>query len=259
MRLYLIRHGETVDNVAQLYSGSRDCTLTSHGVSQCQRLASYLAERLPASSGIHIFSSDLQRAAKTAQSICDARGKDEVVLQLPELREQHFGSGEGTKYTLGQPLVGVETQEDMRARVDRFLKDQLLPLLTPQNDFPVVIVAHGILLSVLFRRLGEHLPRGAVAVTKEAEGGHPPFAYINDVPALVVWSNTGYIEAEVTPTASADWSSVKLQVERINSVDHLSGLHKTRGGIGSAAFDEKQKTIDSFLAPKKADVSDAPQ
>jgi len=42
MRLYLIRHGETVDNVAGLYAGMKDSPLTNHGVEQIKRLGSYV-------------------------------------------------------------------------------------------------------------------------------------------------------------------------------------------------------------------------
>ena len=38
-----------------------------------------------------------------------------------------------------------------------------------------------------------------------------------------------------------------LVVKAVNSQEHLSGLKKTRGGIGSLKHDEKQKTMDSFF------------
>lgn len=41
---------------------------------------------------------------------------------------------------------------------------------------------------------------------------------------------------------------IQLFVKAVNSVEHLQGLKKTRGGIGSAGFDEKQRTMDSFFA-----------
>lgn len=70
MRLLLIRHGETVDNVAGVYAGSRDSALTAHGVLQAGRLAAHLAEHVEVD---RMFSSDLQRAAITAQAILDAQ------------------------------------------------------------------------------------------------------------------------------------------------------------------------------------------
>lgn len=43
--------------------------------------------------------------------------------------------------------------------------------------------------------------------------------------------------------------AIQLQVTKVNCVDHLDGLKKTRGGIGSARFDPKQKTMDAFFGP----------
>lgn len=40
---------------------------------------------------------------------------------------------------------------------------------------------------------------------------------------------------------------ILMTVTTVNCTDHLQGLKKTRGGIGSAAFDQKQKTMDSFF------------
>lgn len=49
------------------------------------------------------------------------------------------------------------------------------------------------------------------------------------------------------PTVVPVSSDVQLVVRTVNCVEHLQGLKKTRGGIGSAGHDEKQKTVDSFF------------
>ncbi|KAI5456596.1 histidine phosphatase superfamily [Mariannaea sp. PMI_226] len=223
-RLFLVRHGETVDNVAGLYAGSRDSPLTAHGVLQARRLASHLA----GTTLTHIFSSDLQRAAHTAEAICNAqkraRETDLTVVQKSELREKHFGAGEGTK--LGsRDHHGAETSEAMRSRVEDFL-DHLVSLL--KGDSVVCIVAHGIILGVLFRALAA---RSVVPHTSTIS------------PRQLWWSNTGYLEAVLS------LSPLKLLVDKVNCLDHVKGLKKTRGGIGSVKFDTKQKTMDSFFKP----------
>lgn len=129
MHLFLVRHGETVDNVAGLYAGSRDSALTTHGVLQTRRLATHLAQTVVVK---HLFSSNLRRAVDTAEAVRDAQKRAGLdLVQLPELREKDFGSGEGTKYGTGVKTVheGAETSEEMKKRVDRFLDDHLLPLL----------------------------------------------------------------------------------------------------------------------------------
>ncbi|KAG4266467.1 hypothetical protein FPRO03_01751 [Fusarium proliferatum] len=235
MRLFLIRHGETVDNVANLYAGSRDSALTAHGVMQAQRLASHLSEHVAID---RIFSSNLSRAVHTAQAILNAqkRAEDLKLIQVSELREKDFGTGEGTKFGAAMKHEGSETPLAMRKRVDVFL-DEHLPRL--DEDSTVCIVAHGIILGTFYKALRDRTSSSA-GPDAEPEGQASTFVRPS-------WSNTGYIEALVTRDSSD--KHLHMRVVKINSVDHLKGLRKTRGGIGSAKFDAKQKTMDSFFKP----------
>lgn len=243
MRLFLIRHGETVDNVAGLYAGSRDSPLTTHGVLQARRLAAHLAARVTVK---HLFSSDLQRAVRTAQAVCDSqkrsRKTDLAVVQVPQLREKDFGSSEGAKFASGEH-EGAETPEAMRLRVDRFLDEHLVPVLDVGKS-SVCIVAHGIILGVLFKALSARI-QSAIA-----PGAQPEFSDPSAL-ARLWWSNTGYLEGVLSalPSQPGGRLPLKFSIETINGMDHVKGLKKTRGGIGSAKFDEKQKTMDSFFKP----------
>lgn len=61
--LYLVRHGETFDNVAHIMQGQRQGELTDFGISQIEELATSLSD-------VHfdaIVSSDLKRAFDSAQ------------------------------------------------------------------------------------------------------------------------------------------------------------------------------------------------
>lgn len=256
MRLFLIRHGETVDNVAQIYAGLRDSALTTHGVLQAKRLASHIAKQVSPATTVSIFTSTLQRAFKTAEAVRDACGKPDEVLRLPELVEKDFGSGEGAKYGTNkdQPHQGSESVASMAARADVFLDEHFRPTLGTADA--VVIVAHGIILSVLFKRLCEKLSKDFMTVSPDVQRAANPFPS-GGPPVLPAWSNTGYLEAKLTPAEPMTWSAVKMHIARVNCTDHLQGLRKTRGGIGSAAFDEKQKTMTSFFAPKKRKLADA--
>lgn len=50
---------------------------------------------------------------------------------------------------------------------------------------------------------------------------------------------------------------IQLSVKTVNFIEHLQGLKKTRGGIGSAASDSKQRTVDSFFSrPSKKPKTD---
>ncbi|KAI1406947.1 phosphoglycerate mutase-like protein [Hypoxylon sp. FL1857] len=292
MRILLIRHGESVDNVAGLYAGSRDSPLTNHGVLQIKRLGAHLAKRHEAIGPIkYIFASDLQRAYQTAEAIAEALAavqspstndasesrKPFGVSRLAELREKDYGSSEGTKFGVkanrsadGLVLSDSETHESMRIRVNRFLSSHLIPIVDTHGsaNIAVVIVAHGIILGVLLKALLERFPPKPVAGTSSTErrDTHPEFA---------AWSNTGVLQARLEPAkgtsasdskavslpnplvpdanegslGDANDSALRLVIEFTNSLDHLEGLKKTRGGIGSAKFDSRQRTMDSFFNP----------
>ncbi|KAJ4307290.1 hypothetical protein N0V88_000673 [Collariella sp. IMI 366227] len=289
MRLFLVRHGETVDNVAGVYAGTRDSPLTAHGVLQARRLGVHLASRSGSIGPVtHLFSSDLRRAVETAESILAAQTQPAPLLpgtsgaavadggadgtpnlklvQLPELRERDFGSAEGEKF--GVSVTDAETREQMRTRVERFVKRHLAPLFEQHADTSasVVVVAHGLILDSLLRvLLARFGPAELVGEKRTA-----------------VWSNTGYVEAVIrirspstTEVDEAEASSslaaraeaatsgertsqprITLAIVGVNMLKHLEGLKKTRGGIGSAQFDKRQRTVDSFFGPvsKKARV-----
>ncbi|KAK3320536.1 histidine phosphatase superfamily [Cercophora scortea] len=269
MRVFLIRHGETVDNVAGLYAGVRDSRLTAHGVLQAQRLAAHLTTRVSTIGPIrHIFSSDLQRAAHTAQAIIDAQTPRDILVGRPrlrlvkatDLRERDFRSAEGKRF--GTPRGDAESHAEMHVRADRFIRNHLGPLLcdvSTDSEASIVVVAHGLILnSVLRALLMRFAPDELVRLTRSGPGQSPYIA---------AWGNTGYVEAIVkavlpVPTgglalppaavATEDIQRkpvVSLVVKRVNHLEHLDGLKKTRGGIGSARFDRRQTSMDSFLRP----------
>ncbi|QPH19826.1 hypothetical protein C2857_005122 [Epichloe festucae Fl1] len=276
MHLLFIRHAESVDNVAGLYGGSRDAALTAHGVLQTKRLASGLVESELLDIR-HVFSSPLERAAKTAKAICDARNDrhgaaDDMLRAIPvsELREKHFGNWEGVKYaaasTVPRPAqIDAETSESMRSRANFFLDQHLWPVLaetlsTDSDKACVIVVSHGILLGALTRALAEKLAHGSPL--------NASFAQLSS--SRLAWSNTGYLDIAVArqhadsfvslaSRRAAPWSWTRSSLVQVNCTKHLAGLHKTRGGIGSAAHDHRQKTLEGFFgaASRKRKAHDA--
>jgi len=252
-------------------AGVRDSPLTTHGVLQARRLGSHLAARSAIDGPItHVFSSDLQRAANTAQAVINAftpagtsaavtaatvetPGQEQVrLVRVPELRERDFGEAEGKRY--GASHRDAETPEMMRARATRFVVTRLAPVLHDyvakgQPGF-VVVVSHGIFLGSLLRVLLERY--GVMELLRLVGPGLTPPR------PLASWSNTGYLELAVSAPPQAPPSgerndrsrcSVNLTVVQINTVQHLEGLRKTRGRIGNARFDTRQRTVDSFFKP----------
>lgn len=89
LRFFLVRHGETADNLQMRYLGIRDEPLTNNGKVQANQAAAALA-LLPIDL---IVSSPLRRAAETAVQIQEACG---VELRLDSrLAEGSFGKWEG--------------------------------------------------------------------------------------------------------------------------------------------------------------------
>ncbi|ORY60020.1 histidine phosphatase superfamily [Pseudomassariella vexata] len=286
MHLLLVRHGESVDNVAGLYAGSRDSPLTNHGVLQAKRLGAHIASHWDAIGPItHVFASNLQRACKTAEAIVEAQlaasstlaSGIEIareVIQLSELREKDFGSSEGKKFGTRTNGSDSESRDAMMVRVNHFLDDHLLPLLHDcvSKKSTIVIIAHGIILNVLLKALRLRLPTSASSSVVQDGSSNSNVEY-------VTWSNTGVLQArmeevetvperpsldeknapgdepsapelpECLPTSDAlDSRRFAFVVQSTNNTDHLRGLKKTRGGIGSAKSDSRQRTMDSFFA-----------
>ncbi|KAK6002471.1 hypothetical protein QM012_002109 [Aureobasidium pullulans] len=209
MRLFLIRHGETVDNVAGILAGRRDSALTNHGAEQARRLSDYLAENRPPLT--RIFSSTLQRAYKTATILAAKQSNKELnVTTVDSLIERDFGYYEGKtnrvrkgpdqeQHRKEPGFVDVESKDNLGVRADLFLDHHLLPILDDEADFGgaaehvVAVVSHGILLSSLWRRLLLRLGPKSVKVSREviAARGQVVLAHLGG------WSNTGFLELSI--------------------------------------------------------------
>lgn len=87
--LYVVRHGQTVDNLEDRIQGHTDSPLTELGVRQAEKVA----ERLSTEQFDAVYSSDLGRAVRTAQII--ALPHSLSVRTTPLLRELHLGVAQG--------------------------------------------------------------------------------------------------------------------------------------------------------------------
>ena len=93
IRLFFVRHGETLANREYRYIGTRDDPLSAHGQTQ----AIQLAEALSGLPVVAVYSSPLQRTYDTALPIA-ARHSLEV-QRVDDLRECDFGRWEGLSRT----------------------------------------------------------------------------------------------------------------------------------------------------------------
>lgn len=148
MNIYLVRHGQTENNVKMILQGWNDSALTEEGI----RVAKDLGEELKDVKFDRVFSSDLKRASDTARYIS---GKEPITTPL--LREIDMGDWSGRHiddvlktdyeaykiFTERADLYKKEGAEDYKTfleRIKKFFEENLLG-----KDYEnVLLVAHGV-------------------------------------------------------------------------------------------------------------------
>lgn len=117
-RLYLVRHGETVDNAAQIMQGQTQGRLNERGIEQAEEVARRMAgEKIDA-----FVASDLRRAVQTARIIAAPHGM--AIDTTPLLRERDWGGFTGRfipDLRNEKWPDDVETAEEMMKRARMFL------------------------------------------------------------------------------------------------------------------------------------------
>ena len=135
--LFLVRHGETVDNARQIMQGQTQGCLNEKGREQ----ARVVSERLAAESIDAIVASDLQRAIQTAEMIAEPHGLP--VVTTPLLRERDWGGFTGRFIPDLKGEVwpdDIESEEALLARARTFL----IYITATYPGKRVVAVGHGI-------------------------------------------------------------------------------------------------------------------
>ncbi|KAK5045612.1 hypothetical protein LTR84_008981 [Exophiala bonariae] len=203
-----------------------------------------------------------------------------ALISTPALREKDFGSLELVQWSSKQAqsaFASKSTSQEnpdyrpeeehtvMESRAETFLAHYLLPLLKtePEQDIirapeSIAIVSHGIFLSVLWRSLLSKFYPETVRLGHEVE--HT--AYDKPLARLPSWSNTGFLQLTISYPAEHDERTMGpidtsgpsplfpdrgLTISAINSKEHLNNLKRTRGGVGSAPFDTRQKNLEAFF------------
>ncbi|WP_352401164.1 histidine phosphatase family protein [Anaerotignum sp.] len=149
MKVYLIRHGETDWNLRGMFYGWTDCDINEKGIEQATKLKNYFNTV----SYDKIYSSDLLRAAHTAQIIASDKGIE--VEKKDCFRELFFGEWEDKEGTYirenhgdvlnlwikewkTSSLPGGEAFQDFYQRVT----EGLARIIQENKGKTVVIVSH---------------------------------------------------------------------------------------------------------------------
>jgi broad specificity phosphatase PhoE len=170
MTLYVIRHGETIWNVAGRVQGQKDSPLTERGRRQAETVGQLLALTLGATgSSLRAYVSPLGRARATAGII--ARFVELDQLDEPRLAEVGMGSWDGmTKFEIETEYPGAlagasafdwffrspdgETFETVRERVSSWLSELRTPAVAITHRISARI-AMGVFLGLTTRQMLE--------------------------------------------------------------------------------------------------------
>lgn len=136
--IFLVRHGETVDNARQIMQGQTQGELNQRGREQAEQVARRLAsEPLDA-----IVASDLHRAIQTAEVIAEPHGLP--VVTTPLLRERDWGSYTGRFIPDLRNEVWPDDIESEEALLER-ARSFLINMTATYPGKRVVAVGHGII------------------------------------------------------------------------------------------------------------------
>ncbi|MGD0229182.1 MAG: histidine phosphatase family protein [Syntrophorhabdales bacterium] len=161
-RLFLIRHGETVDeDTKKVYKGKIDIPLSETGIARMRRAAAFLAAfRLD-----RVYTSSLSRAMDTGRIIAEAQGLD--IEALAAFEEIGFGDWEGLSFSeirerypeemtawLADPVHYVPPGGESFQSVQKRGMDALWGIVDGHKGQNIAVVAHaGILRIMIFALL----------------------------------------------------------------------------------------------------------
>jgi len=197
--LWVVRHGETVWSNLGKYQGHLHGELSMHGRRQAEALAIRLAEE-----GFEaLYSSDLQRASRTAE--CIANRSRHQIQRDARLRERHLGIFQGLnlqqiqhqypeeyeKYMSGNADYIVPEGESRRQRYDRVIQCAL-EIAEHHAGQRIVVVTHGgPLADLLYYTL--HIPLGEPRRFKLYNAGLNIFLVSAGDWRLGTWGDIGHL------------------------------------------------------------------
>ncbi|MDM5178990.1 histidine phosphatase family protein [Massilia sp. CCM 8695] len=205
--IILIRHGETAWNAERRLQGHIDIALNDEGLRQAAALADALnVEQLDL-----VVSSDLQRAAQTADAV--ARLRAMPVQRDPLLRERCFGGFEGLLYAEIEQRFPVEFAAWQARQIDapmpsgarvaetfrQFYQRAVAAIIEWGRAHPgqtLALVAHGGVLECAYRAalgLSLETPRDFPVLNASINR----FRVLDGKLSLVSWGEVGHLQPRV--------------------------------------------------------------
>jgi broad specificity phosphatase PhoE len=184
--VYLVRHGETEWSASGKHTGRTDIPLTEEG----ERRARGLSERLKGVTFDRVFTSPLQRAART----CALAGFGERAKVDPDLLEWNYGDYEGRKSSeilaerpgwllFRDGCPNGEQPADVGARADR-----VIARLRAADDRAIVFSSGHILRVLAVRWLGLAPSEGRLFMLGTASISTLGYEHNKAEPAVQLWN-----------------------------------------------------------------------
>jgi len=253
-----IRHGESTDNLLSIWAGWKDADLTVHGHAQAEALGNFFSStRFDA-----IYASSLKRAHQTAMELQKKQPTPlPPLITSLDLREQFWGEAEGHSWTTSAdpgksleqhyaegkyPVLAhrsekfpmAESLDDLGKRAEKAIQELVMPhaweaAREGRKGVQLAIVSHGLCISELIPAL----------LKKGAEDGP-----IVDYRGLhnTAWTRVT-VDVQDTKGEALEFAPLEVRVTHVNMHEHIDKIIRQKGGIGSSAYDPKQKDIRAFF------------
>ncbi|KAI0087902.1 phosphoglycerate mutase-like protein [Irpex rosettiformis] len=261
-----VRHGESMDNLRDVWAGWKDAPLSNHGMNQARAVGNALASTHFAA----IYASPLKRAYSTAEAVYEKQPEPKPTFESTLLiREQHFGIAEGNKWVWNMvPNLSLEEHharglfpvmegrddkfpegeslDDVAKRADQAIQDFVLSNVRKaaqegKKGLHVALVSHGICISELVTAL----------LTKDESGQHPGQKFRgmrNTAWTRITVDVKGSREGEPMELVDGELLPLKVSLTHFNEFSHLETVKRQKGGIGSSAHDPKQRDIRAYFS-----------
>ncbi len=260
--IFLVRHGETVDNALQIMQGQTQGELNDRGRGQARQVA----ERLSAEPIDTVVASDLRRAIQTAEII--AAPHHLTVKTTDLLRERDWGSftGRFIPDLRGETWPDdIESEEALLFRARTFL----IYVTTTYPNQRVVAVGHGIInkaILAVYAQCSMHevqrmmnaevrvLTTSAIAMASTTTAACTTAATAKASAASV--SSTTVV-ADTTTPAEASAAAIAEASAAATSATFSADACVAAAGVASSAETSGASTVGNFSVETSAAVASA--
>lgn len=203
LRIYFVRHGETVWNTKKIFQGKLNSPLTETGVEQAKKLSEFLKDV----NFDKVYSSPLQRAMDTTNLIIGNRPLD--IIPIEELQEINMGNVEGIPradfeknfpqayFNFWNNALEYDPSEFQGENYHDLLKRVnigLNKLVTENENKTILVVSHGVTLKAIFNIINkkgieefskQEVPANTSTTIVEVENGNFEIINFSDTSHLI--------------------------------------------------------------------------